>query len=161
MLPGPLGTVGLNPMYVNVMPLVGKGLEKPKMMIHHQNSLIDFLSFIHFIPSSRIVIVMMTNSMSNNDAADWLGQFVLKTILDNSDRNDYVELTRSSVEASNNLWPQMAENLKRCRIPDTPLRELSDYVGSYYNVIKDWHMEVWVEEDVLYMCHQDDRTQSY
>lgn len=161
MLPGPLGTVGLNPMYVDAMPLVGKGLEEPKMVMHHQGSLIDFLSSIHLIPSSRTAIVVLTNSMSNNDAADWLGQLILEAILDNPDRNDYVELARSSVEASNNLWPQMAENLERCRIPDTPLRELSDYEGSYYNVIKDWHMEVWVEGDALYMCHQDDRSQSY
>lgn len=46
MLPGPLGTVGLNPVYVDAMPLVGKGLEEPTVVIHHQGSLIDFLSSI-------------------------------------------------------------------------------------------------------------------
>ncbi|KAL9015105.1 MAG: hypothetical protein Q9173_000286 [Seirophora scorigena] len=55
----------------------------------------------------------------------------------------------------------MAEELEDARIPDTPVRELSEYVGSYYDVVKDWHMEVWVREGKLYMCHQDDRKQFY
>lgn len=161
MLPGPLGTVGLNPMYVDAMPLVGKGLEKPQMILHHQGSLIDFLSSIHLIPSSKTAIVTLTNSMSNNDAADWLGQLLVETVLGNSEPNDYVKLASDTVETSNKLWPQMAEELERSRIPNTPLRDFSDYVGSYFNVVKDWHMELWVEEDKLYMCHQDDRSQAY
>ena len=160
-LPGPLGTVGLNPLYVDAMPLVGKGLKEQKLIFHHQGSLIDFLSSIHLIPSSRTAIVVMTNSMSNNDAADWLGQLVLEAVLDNSDQNDYVKLAKDSVENSNSLWPQMAEELENSRIPNTPVRELSEYAGSYYNVIKDWYMEVWVERNELYMCHQGDRSQSY
>ena len=159
MLPGPLGTVGLNPLYVDAMPLVGKGLKEPTMVYHHQGSLIDFLSSIHLVPSSRTAIVVMTNSMSNNDAADWLGQLLLEAVLDNPDQNDYVKLARSSVETSNKLWPQMASELEDARIPDTDARELSDYIGSYYNVIKDWHMELWVEGNELYMCHQGDRSQ--
>ena len=161
MLPGPLGTVGLNPMYVDAMPLVGKGLTEPEMIIHHQGSLIDFLSSIHLIPSTRTAVVVLTNSMSNNDAADWLGQLILEAILDNPDQNDYVKLAKDSVEASNHLWARMAEELEDSRIPDTPVRVLLSYVGSYYNVVKDWHMELWVEEGELYMCHQDDRSQAY
>lgn len=34
-LPGPLGTIGLNPMYVEAMPLVGKGLQEPQLVYHH------------------------------------------------------------------------------------------------------------------------------
>lgn len=55
----------------------------------------------------------------------------------------------------------MAEELEDARIPSTPVRDLSEYQGSYYNVVKDWHMEVWMDEDQLYMCHQDDRSQFY
>lgn len=160
-LPGPLGTAGLNPMYVDAMPLVGKGFEKPQMILHHQGSLIDFLSSIHRIPSSKTAIVTLTNSMSNNDAADWLGQLLVETVLGKSEPNDYVKPASDTVETSKKLWPQMAEELERSRIPNTPLRDLSDYVGSYFNVVKDWHMELWVEEDKLYMCHQNDWSQAY
>ena len=55
----------------------------------------------------------------------------------------------------------MAEELGRSRIPNTPLGELSDYVESHFNVVKDRHMELRVEGDELYMCHQDERSQAY
>lgn len=160
-LPGPLGTVGLNPMYVDAMPLVGKGLKEPKLVYHHQGSLIDFLSSIHLVPSLRVAVVVLTNSMSINDAADWLGQLLLETILDNPEPNDYVNLARKSVEVSNSLWPKMAEDLEHARIPNTPMRDLSEYVGSYYNAVQDWHLEIWTEEDVLHMCHQNNRKNWY
>ncbi|KAL8630163.1 hypothetical protein Q9189_004084, partial [Teloschistes chrysophthalmus] len=111
-LPGPLGTVGLNPMYVEAMPLVGKGLKKPQLVYHHQGSLIDYLCSIHLIPSTQTAIVVLLNSMSNNDAADWLGQLLLETVLDNPEPNDYVALARKSVETSNTLWSQMAYELE-------------------------------------------------
>ena len=161
MLPDPLDTVGLNPKYVDAMSLVGKELEKPQMIFHHQGSLISFLSFIHFIPSSKTAIVTLTNSMNNNDAADWLGQLLVKTVWGNSEPNEYVKLASDSVKTSNNLWPQMTKELERSRILNTPLGELSDYVGSYFNVVKVWHMKLWVEEDKLYTCHQNDRSQAY
>lgn len=131
------------------------------MVLHHQVGLIDFLSSIHLVPSNRTAIVVMINSMSNNDAVDCLGQLVLEAVLDNPDQNDYVKLARDSVVKSNSLWPQMAEELEDARIPDTPVRDLSDYVRSYYNTIKGWRTELWVEANVLYMCHQVDRSQSY
>ncbi|KAL8897524.1 MAG: hypothetical protein Q9207_007176 [Kuettlingeria erythrocarpa] len=160
-LPGSLGTVGLNPMFVDTMPLVGKGLKESQMVYHHQGSLVDYLSSIHLIPSTRTAIVVLTNAMSNNDAADWLGQLLVETVLDNPDPNDYVALARKSVETSNGLWPKMADELEKARIPDTPVRKLPDYEGSYYNAVKNWRMETWVEDGELYMCHQGDRSQSY
>ena len=50
MLPRPLGTVGLNPLHFDATPKVGKGLEEPVMVIHHQGSLINFVSSFHMIP---------------------------------------------------------------------------------------------------------------
>ena len=41
--------------------------------------------------------MVLTNSMSNNDAVDWLSQLLLETVLDNPDKNDFVELAKSSV----------------------------------------------------------------
>ena len=38
MLPGSLGMVGLNPMYVENMPIVGKGIKTPRLCIYHQGT---------------------------------------------------------------------------------------------------------------------------
>ena len=83
MLPGSLGTVGLNPLHFDAMPKVRKGLEELVMFIHHQGSLINFVSSFYVISSSRTAVVVLTNSMANNDAPDWLGQLLLEAILDN------------------------------------------------------------------------------
>lgn len=161
MLPGPLGTCGLNPMYVESMPIVGKGIDDPELVIHHQGSIIDFLSSIHLIPRTRTAVVVLTNSLARNDAADWLGQLIVEAILDNPYKNDYVELAKQSAETSIALWSQMARNLEEGRDPNTPRRPNWEYVGSYYNVVKDYYIEVFEKDQELFMCHQGDRSQSY
>ena len=161
MLPNPLGTCGLNPMYVEAMPIVGKGLHSQELLLHHQGSLIDFLASIHLIPRTRTAIVVLTNSMAKNDAADWLGQAIVETILDNSDKNDYVTLAKDSAKRSIDMWSEMAEKLEASRVPNTPQRKNSEYTGSYYNVIKDYYLNIYEEGGQLLLCHQGDRSQSY
>lgn len=161
MLPGPLGTCGLNPMYVETMPLVGKGMDNQELVIHHQGSLIDFLASIHLIPRTNTAVVVLTNSLAKNDAADWLGQLIVEAILDNQDKNDYVKLAQRSAEKSMALWSRMARQLEERRIPDTPRKSNQEYIGSYYNLIKDYYIEVFEQKEELFMCHQGDRSQSY
>ncbi|KAL8745156.1 MAG: hypothetical protein Q9190_002688 [Brigantiaea leucoxantha] len=160
-LPGPLGTCGLNPMYVEAMPIVGKGLNNSELVLHHQGSIIDFLSSIYLIPRTHTAVVVLTNSLAKNDAADWLGQLILEAILDNSDKNDYIELAKASAKTSMDLFSQMAYDLERRRDSDTPKKSNSHYVGLYYNILKDYYIEVFEEDQTLLMCHQGDRRQSY
>ncbi|KAL8657088.1 MAG: hypothetical protein Q9226_002263 [Calogaya cf. arnoldii] len=96
-LPGSLGIVGLNPMYVEKMPIVRKGIETPRLCIDHQGSIVPYLSSAHLLPDTNTAIVVLTNSMANNDAAVWIGQLLLETVLDNPDRNDYVAIAKGSV----------------------------------------------------------------
>ena len=161
MLPNPLGICGLNPMYVESMPMVGKGLHDPELVLHHQGSLIDSLSSIHLIPRTRTAVVVLTNSMAKNDAADWLGQAVVEAILDNPDKNDYVTLAKESAKTSIELWSQMAEKLEADRIPNTPQRKNSEYTGSYYNAVEDYYLDIYEKDGELYLCHQGDKSQSY
>ena len=161
MLPNPLGICGLNSMYVESMPTVGKGLRAPELVLHHQGSLVDFPSSIHLIPRTRTAIVVLTNSMAKNDAADWLGQAIVEAIIDNQDKNDYVMLAKESAKTSIDLWSQMAEKLEADRVPNTPQRRVSEYIGSYYNEIKDYYLDIFEENGELLLSHQGDRKQSY
>lgn len=95
--------VGLNPMYVEKMPVVGKGLAKPQLCIFHQGSLQSFVSSVHLLPDTNTAIVVLTNSMANNDTADWLGELLLEAVLDNPDKNDYIEIAKSSAKTSTEL----------------------------------------------------------
>ncbi len=160
-LPGSLGIVGLNPMYVNEMPKVGKGLEKPRLCIYHQGSIVPFLSSVHLLPDTNTAIVVLTNSMAKNDAADWLGQLLLEAVLDNPDKNDYISIAKESAMTSVELWPRMAKELEKHRIPRTQHKPLAEYVGTYYNIIHNWCIEIFEDTGVLRMCFQGNGQLSY
>lgn len=159
-LPGSLGIIGLNPMYVDEMPIVGKGLKNPQLCVYHQGSIITFLSSAFLLPDTNTAIVVLTNSMANNDAADWLGQLLLESVLDNPDKNDYVAIAKQSAATSVALWPKMTKELEARREPKTPHKSLSAYVGKYYNRIGDWCIDVY-DEKGLKMCFQGQRDKSY
>jgi hypothetical protein len=129
-LPCTLGVIGLNPTYLGEMPLVGKGMGSPKTCLYHQGSTNTFLSSVHLLPDSHTAIVVLTNSMANNDAADWIGEFILETVLDSPQKTDYVQFAQASATESVNRWVRMREDLESKRVPNTPLKPLDSYCGS-------------------------------
>ena len=161
LLPGSLGVIGLNPMYVNPMPTVGKGLERPQLCIYHEGSIPGHLSSAYMLPETNTAIVVLTNSMAKNDAADWIGQLLLETVLDNQEKNDYVALAEASAKISMDLWPKMREHLETRRVPNTTHKPLGSYVGVYWNLIANWCIEVFEETGCLKMCFQQQRDESY
>lgn len=160
MLPGSLGVTGINGMYVSAMPVVGRGL-KPKLIYHHNGSLAAFLSSVILIPDTTSAIVVLTNSLANNDCADWIGQLLLETLIDTPEKNDYEQLARESAKSSVCQWKNIPKSLAKDRDTDTKAKPLSLYSGKYYNSARDWHMEIYHEQDQLYMCIQGDRQLSY
>ena len=159
-LPGSLGMIGLNPMYVEDMPIVGKGLKEPCLCIYHQGSIEGYLSSVHLLPDTNTAIVVLTNSMANNDAADWLGQLLLEAVLDNPYKNNYIAIARNSATTSVGLWPSMAKELEKHREPSTPIKPLAKYTGLYYNIIGNWCIDVF-EDEGLKMCFQQNREVPY
>lgn len=62
---------------------------------------------MHLIPEIHSGVVVLTNSITNNDAADWIGELLLETLLDNPDKNDYLNIARPSAEVLKSLWVGM------------------------------------------------------
>ena len=159
-LPGSLGKIGLNPAFLE-MPEVGKGLEQPVLCLYHQGSTNTFLNSVHLLPESHSGVVVLTNSMANNDCADWLGEMILETLLDNPHKNKYVSLAKASSEVSKSLWPKMRDDLERDKTPNTRSKQLSAYVGIYWNAINTYCIEVLLKNEKLMMCFQGDHEQLY
>ena len=160
-LPDQLGTVGLNEMYTEEMPIAGKGIETPRLIFHHQGSLPAFMTSVHLVPDSKAAVVVLTNCMARCDTADWLGQMLLEAVIDNPVRNDYLSLTKSSVKVSMGLWPKMLDDLDKRQRHGTPIMPLSSYVGVYYNKVRTWRMEILEREGSLFMCIQGRKSQPY
>jgi CubicO group peptidase (beta-lactamase class C family) len=160
-LPAPLGSIGLNPTYVPSMPIVGKGLKEPTLCLWHQGSNNSFLSFVALLPETQSGVVVLTNALANNDAADWIGQLLLETLLDNPDKNDYLSLAKLSAANSNARWPKIKADLAQERIPDTFPKALDSYIGRYYNKPRNFHLEIGRDDESLTMCFQGNHDQWY
>jgi low affinity Fe/Cu permease len=129
----------MNPTYVKNMPVVGKNLDKPRLCIHHQGSLISFLTSVYMLPDTKTAIVVLTNSMAINNVADWIGELILETVLDNPEKNDYLSIARQTAKE----YARMAEELERRRQKGTRHRPLDEYVGACYNAVENWRFEVF------------------
>ena len=160
-LPGSLGVIGLNGSYVNKMPTVGKGLGRSLLCLYHQGSNNTFLSSVHLLPETHSGVVVLTNSMANNDATDWPGELLLETVLDNPDKSDYLQLAKSSAAASMNLWVKMKQEFDEHRVPRTCPRAYDAYVGSYLNCVDNHSLDICLKDNVLWLCFQGDSAQEY
>jgi CubicO group peptidase (beta-lactamase class C family) len=148
-LPGRLGAIGTNGGLVDEMPTVGRG-SKSRLVISHSGSLSGFSSAVVLLPETNSAIVVLTNSISKNDCADWLSQLLLETLIDNYYKNDYVELARISARNSDEKIQAIPKILAEKQVSHTSHRTLTDYVGRYYNSNKLWWIDVWVENQALY-----------
>ncbi|KAL8838630.1 MAG: hypothetical protein Q9170_002076 [Blastenia crenularia] len=160
-LPASTGVIGLNPTYVPEMPIIGKGLEKPELCIWHQGSNNTFLSAVFLLPGSQTAVVVLTNALANNDAADWIGQLLIEAVLDNPEPNDYLELARVSAKNSTARWPKIKTDLERERIPSTSAKPLECYTGKYYNQPKNFYLDIEHTGDNLTLCFQGNHEQRY
>lgn len=139
-LPTALGAVGCNPAFVKAMPTVGQYTDE--VVIYHQGSMAGYTTSIFLLPSSESAIVVLSNSISLNDCADWVGQLILEALLDVKERNDYKKYAKESADAHLAKFPAMRESLESNRVPNTKSKPLDAYVGNYYNDIGDFHIEI-------------------
>ncbi|KAL8791715.1 MAG: hypothetical protein Q9195_005722 [Heterodermia aff. obscurata] len=157
-LPASTGTIGLNPAYVPEMPIIGRGLEKPELCLWHQGSNNAFLHAVFLLPRTTTAIVVLSNGHANNDAADWIAQLILETVLDVPEPNDYLALAKLSARNSNALWDDMRVERKKM---DMPPRALERYVGRYCNRPRNFVLEIELRGDGLVMCFQGKWQQGY
>ena len=160
-LPGTLGAMGINGMYTSKMPVVGRGIAEKKRVWHHNGSLAALLSCIHVLPETNSAIVVLTNSLAKNDAADWLAQLVLEAFIDNPQKNDYELIAKESADGMVNKWHAMEKQLRDDRVANTTPKALVAYVGRYYNKAKNWFMDIYLQDGYLWMCMQGARSESY
>jgi CubicO group peptidase (beta-lactamase class C family) len=159
-LPQPLGSTGTNGAVMSSMPVVGRG-SKSQIVINHSGSLSGFFSAVLLLPETDSAIVVLTNSISKNDCADWISQLLLEALIDSDERNDYVHLANVSAEASDQKMSDIPKHLAAKQILNTSHRPLPEYAGKYYNSNGLWFLEVFIEEDGLRFCMKGDRRYVY
>lgn len=142
-LPAPLGATGCNPGFVAKMPVVGQGSDE--VVLYHQGSLAGYTSSVFLLPSTKSAIVVLTNSISLNDCADWVGQLILETMLGTTRPNDYQGYAQESSDKHIAKFPSMQKSLEEQQIKGTSPKPLEAYIGNYSNSIDDFVIKISIK----------------
>lgn len=119
-LPNDVGSLGANPELVSKMPTLGEGIESPRLALWHQGSLTGATSFIMLLPETESAVAVLTNTMALNDAADWMGQLLVETLLGGPVRNDYVRLASMNVDRALKLYSKLNVEIENGTTPGGP-----------------------------------------
>jgi hypothetical protein len=79
-LPPQFGKTGFNPGLVKAMPVIGFK-SNSNLVFYHNGALHGYNHCIMLLSREQIAIVVLTNSISQGDIADWVAQTLLQAIL--------------------------------------------------------------------------------
>ncbi|KAG4415579.1 hypothetical protein IFR04_011299 [Cadophora malorum] len=159
-LPGPMGVIGLNGLWLpgrpgtaNGFPIVAKS--KPsQLVIYHQGSNPGVLASASLLPESQSAIVVLSNTLALNDCADWVGQLLVETVLGVDEaKNDYLQITKDTVASALAWYTPMAKELRENRSLEMP-RNPQEYAGIYYNEAETIHIDVYSDGKKLSFAFQ-------
>jgi len=131
------------------MPVVGKEIPSQLVLLHHGN-LPGAMCMVILLPATDTFITVLSNSQAICDVADLVGQLVLEEVLEvpREHRVDFVQVARDAV--ANNLQRDrdLAKKLADARRVSRAARHYSGYVGTYWNSLIDFGIEVtWDYQD--------------
>jgi CubicO group peptidase (beta-lactamase class C family) len=159
-LPTTVGDIGVNPSLVEEMPLLAEGIDS-RLAFWHQGSLVGATSFVMLLPETESAVIVLTNTMALNDAADWVGQFLVETLLDSPVRHDFIHLASVSASRSLQKYAELTEKVEEGRQSGGPPRDLNKYVGTYVGFGGLFHIEVAENEGELAILFQGRQSDKY
>jgi CubicO group peptidase (beta-lactamase class C family) len=153
--PSKIGGGGANAMLPD-MPEVGQGSPGVEVL-YYQGSMSGYTTCLILVPETRSAVVVLANSMSLNDAADWVGQAVLEILLKTPKPADYASLSRKTAAIQVTKFPALNQTLEKNRTSGTAPQALERYVGAYYNSINNFFIEIYVQNGELCLAFQGRR----
>ena len=143
-LPADFGALGSNSAFIKDLPTACRGSQE--VAIYHQGSTAGYTSLVYLLPNTESAIIVLTNSISLNDCADWVGQTILEAFLGIKEPNNYAKYAQESADVHLAKFPAVRASLEAKRIPNTKPRKLDLYVGRFYNQIQDFFIEITVND---------------
>ncbi|KAL7947296.1 beta-lactamase/transpeptidase-like protein [Trichoderma barbatum] len=128
-LPAAIGDIGINPELID-MPILGVG-SAPVTIIWNQSKYHSTNCFVALLPEYEAAAIVLSNTVTGNDATDWIGQLLIQTLLDNPWRNNYPFLASVSALNARQKYFEVAEKIKQDGQPGGCKRALDQYRGLY------------------------------
>ncbi|KAK4163851.1 beta-lactamase/transpeptidase-like protein [Cladorrhinum sp. PSN259] len=169
-LPGTVGNFTVNAELVEKMPILGAGILPPtktRLALWNQGSLVGASHFVMLLPETESAVIVLTNTTTRNDAAHWIGQLLVETLLakenDSQPRtNDYVRLAVESVSKARKKYEELTQDVQIGAVSGGPKRKLKEYVGMYVGIAGSFALEIVLDDDgKLEMRMQGRKTQGY
>jgi CubicO group peptidase (beta-lactamase class C family) len=159
-LPGKVGDIGTNKGFVDEMPILADGIDS-RLAFWHQGSLVGDTSFVMLLPETESAVVVLTNSMALNDAADWIGQLLVEKLLASPKRNDYAQLASLSAKRAIEKYEKLTNELEAGKDLSKLPKDLGKYAGSYVGVGGVLLIDIAVVEDSLQLRLQGRKSQTF
>lgn len=160
-LPGVLGKQGINARLQMDLPAIGCG-GMSRLCLYHEGLMPGSSTNVYTFPETMTAIVVLQSAVALNDCPDWVSQLLIESIFDIPQRNDFVQLARAGAKKMLALVPSMNLMLNSQRVQNTkPSFDLGQYVGRYFNPIKNFFVEVTRLEDGLHLAFQGRTSQSH
>ncbi|KAK0516162.1 hypothetical protein JMJ35_000765 [Cladonia borealis] len=150
-LPAALGSLSGNGDLVEEMPWIGEGLSEKPTVLYHGGSRVGYLSYVLLLPETKSAIIVLVNTLANQDSADWIGQAFLEALLDVPSPHDFVQLANGARDTKTSLFPKMHRALAEGRKSGTFTRSLHCYQGQFENAVGTFILDVYVFEEELYL----------
>ncbi|KAJ4294336.1 hypothetical protein N0V90_008026 [Kalmusia sp. IMI 367209] len=133
-----MGAIGLNGFWLpelagasNGFPIVGKS-GPSQLVVYHQGGNPGTLAAYKLLPETQSAVVV--------------GQIVLESLLNEPQKNNYLQITKDTVSRALAWYPSMHKELLENRSLEVS-RDLDQYIGVYWNDVKTVHLDISLTDD--------------
>lgn len=128
-------------------PLVGTGAPS-RLAIWHSGDIPGYQTHATLFPETKQAVVVLTNSLSLNDGSRYINDLVIEALLDNLDNaHDYVKLAKRSADLAVRRVESIHKGLFDGQTRSQPCRPLDSYVGRYFNKVKNFFIDIGLDEE--------------
>lgn len=147
--PADLNRIGSNSGLVKSMPQIGSGSGRYYRVLYHSGAIPGYQTFIALIPQLKAVVVVLTNSIPQGGAADWIGQVLVQATLGDDEPKDITAYAREAAETWRGEYQVMKNDLAKSRKPDEEPPPSSALVGTYVHSTNELYLEVFEAQGEL------------
>ncbi|UKZ77982.1 hypothetical protein TrVFT333_005716 [Trichoderma virens FT-333] len=146
--PAQFGKISFNPSLLEAMPVIGAG-SKPEQVFYHSGAGAGYNHCFMLVPGSQSVIVVLTNSVSQGDTADWVAQSLLQVILNEKHPLDLKPFAERAAAKWRRTHHEMTEALEKDRKPDSPEPTHEALQGRYWHRTRALYLDIFQEDGRL------------
>ncbi|KAM0276626.1 hypothetical protein ACHAQH_006535 [Verticillium albo-atrum] len=146
--PAQFGKIGFNPSLIDAMPVIGAS-SLPEQVFYHSSAGAGYNHCFMLVPGSQSVIIVLTNSVSQGDTADWISQLLLQAVLDEKQPIDLEQLAERAAIRWRGMHQKLVDDLEKGRRPGSEEPSHQDLKGKYWHKSRAFYLEVLQEDGVL------------